>query len=120
MVQRETGRQRGTTSCRLQLPARFNPFITPLEGLAGGERKTDRRRPKDAGQRSAELHRLRLPLRKGRRDKDTAADVPDVLPGHLHQGDGHGGGVDGHVPVQVHDDADVEHVDADWKTQSGA
>lgn len=38
-------------------------------------------------------------------------------PGDLHQGDGHGGGVDGQVSVQVHDDADVEHVDSDWKTK---
>lgn len=34
-------------------------------------------------------------------------------PGHLHQRYGHGGGVDGQVSVQIHDDADVEHVDAD-------
>ena len=32
-------------------------------------------------------------------------------PGHLHEGEGHGSGVDGQVPVQVNDDAEVEQVD---------
>lgn len=36
-----------------------------------------------------------------------------VSPGDLHERDGHGGGVDGQVAVQVDDDADVEHVDSD-------
>lgn len=35
-----------------------------------------------------------------------------VSPGDLHERDGHSGSVDGHVSVQVDDDADVEHVDA--------
>lgn len=34
-------------------------------------------------------------------------------PGDLHEGYGHGGGVDGQVSVQIDDDADVEHVDSD-------
>lgn len=38
-------------------------------------------------------------------------------PGHLHQRQGHGGGVDGQVSIQVDDDADVEHVDAHWNTK---
>lgn len=32
-------------------------------------------------------------------------------PGHLHEGEGHGGSVDGQVPVQVNDDAEIEQVD---------
>lgn len=39
-------------------------------------------------------------------------------PGHLHEGEGHGCGVDGQVPVQVDDDAEVEQVDPHWKQQS--
>lgn len=35
-----------------------------------------------------------------------------VLPGNFHQGYGHGCGVDGQVSVQIDDDADVEHIDA--------
>lgn len=32
-------------------------------------------------------------------------------PGHLHEGEGHGGGIDGQVPIQVDDDAEIEQVD---------
>ena len=32
-------------------------------------------------------------------------------PGHLHEGEGHGSGVDGQVSVQVNDDTEVEQVD---------
>lgn len=39
-------------------------------------------------------------------------------PGHLHEGEGHGGSVDGQVPVQVDDDAEIEQVDPHWKEQS--
>ena len=39
-----------------------------------------------------------------------------VLPSHLHQGYGHSCCVDSHVSVQIDYDADVEHVDANWKT----
>lgn len=39
-------------------------------------------------------------------------------PGHLHEGEGHGRGVDGQVPVQVDDDAEVEQVDPHCKERS--
>lgn len=39
-------------------------------------------------------------------------------PGHLHEGEGHGCGVDSQVPVQVDDDAEVEQIDPHWKQQS--
>lgn len=55
---------------------------------------------------------------RGGREAGTDGSQGDQhSPGHLHQRGGHGGGVDGQVSVQVHDDADVEHVDADWKTE---
>lgn len=38
-----------------------------------------------------------------------------VLPGDLHQRDRHGSSVDGQVSIQVDNDADVEHVDANYR-----
>lgn len=34
-------------------------------------------------------------------------------PGHFHQGHGHSCGIDGQVSIQVYNEAEVEHVDAD-------
>lgn len=44
--------------------------------------------------------------------------LQDNSPGHLHQRYGHRRGVDRQVSVQINYDADVEHVDADWKTET--
>lgn len=36
-------------------------------------------------------------------------------PGHFHQGHGHSGSIDGQVSVEVHNEADVEHIDANCR-----
>lgn len=36
-------------------------------------------------------------------------------PGHFHQGHGHSSGIDGQVSIQVYNEAEVEHIDANCR-----